>query len=109
MIGSSSLYQLHGMLHEIVQHGEAVAHAARAAGQVHDERAAAYAGHAARERSAMEAWIDAEAHGFGDARRLALEHVKVGTRFDVDCRGERIPAEVVNRPFWTEGSAKKGA
>ena len=40
---------------------------------------------------------------------LPLEHVKVGTRFDVECRGERIPAEVVNRPFWTEGSAKKGA
>jgi aminomethyltransferase len=31
----------------------------------------------------------------------------VGTRFEVECRGERIPAEVVRKPFWTEGSVKK--
>jgi len=31
----------------------------------------------------------------------------VGTRFEVECRGERIPAEVVKRPFWTQGSVKK--
>jgi aminomethyltransferase len=31
-----------------------------------------------------------------------------GTRFEVDCRGERIPAEVVKLPFYTRGSARKG-
>jgi aminomethyltransferase len=33
---------------------------------------------------------------------------KVGTEFEVDCRGNRIPAKVVKRPFYTEGSVKKG-
>jgi aminomethyltransferase len=31
----------------------------------------------------------------------------VGTRFEVECRGERIPAEVVRRPFWKYGSARR--
>src|SRR5919205_609994 len=30
-----------------------------------------------------------------------------GTRFEVECRGERMPAEVGSRPFWEKGSAKK--
>ena len=30
-----------------------------------------------------------------------------GTLFEVECRGERIPAEVVRKPFWTQGSVKK--
>ena len=33
---------------------------------------------------------------------------KAGTKFEVDCRGERLPAEVVKMPFWTKGSARKG-
>ena len=33
---------------------------------------------------------------------------KVGTKFEIDCRGERIPAEVVARPFWKQGSVRKG-
>ena len=33
---------------------------------------------------------------------------KPGTAFEVDCRGERIPAEVVKMPFYAKGSAKKG-
>jgi aminomethyltransferase len=28
-----------------------------------------------------------------------------GTRFEVEIRGERAPAEVVKRPFWTKGTA----
>ncbi|HEX7023418.1 MAG TPA: glycine cleavage system aminomethyltransferase GcvT [Gemmatimonadales bacterium] len=32
---------------------------------------------------------------------------KVGTKFEVECRGEKIPAEVVRRPFYTKGSVKK--
>ena len=32
---------------------------------------------------------------------------KVGTKFAVECRGERIEAEVVKRPFYTKGSVKK--
>jgi len=34
---------------------------------------------------------------------------KVGTRFEIDCRGERMPAEVVARPFWKQGSVRKGS
>lgn len=30
-----------------------------------------------------------------------------GTTFEVDCRGERIPAEVVARPFWKNGSVRR--
>jgi aminomethyltransferase len=30
-----------------------------------------------------------------------------GTRFEVEIRGERYPAEVVRLPFWTKGSARK--
>jgi aminomethyltransferase len=32
---------------------------------------------------------------------------KVGTTFEVECRGERMAAEVVSRPFWKKGSARK--
>jgi aminomethyltransferase len=38
---------------------------------------------------------------------LPIEAAKAGTRFEVECRGERLPAEVVKLPFWTKGSAKK--
>ena len=31
----------------------------------------------------------------------------VGTRFEVECRGERIPAVVVARPFWKKGTVRK--
>jgi glycine cleavage system aminomethyltransferase T len=32
---------------------------------------------------------------------------KPGTKLEVECRGERLPAEVVKLPFWTRGSVKK--
>jgi aminomethyltransferase len=32
---------------------------------------------------------------------------KIGTEFEVECRGEKIPAEVVKRPFYEKGSVKK--
>jgi aminomethyltransferase len=38
---------------------------------------------------------------------LPAAAAKIGTTFEVECRGERIPAEVVTRPFWTLGSVKK--
>jgi aminomethyltransferase len=38
---------------------------------------------------------------------LPADSAKVGTRFEVECRGERIPAEVVKRPFYTKGSVRK--
>ncbi len=38
---------------------------------------------------------------------LPAAAAKVGTRFEVEMRGERMPAEVVTRPFWKKGSAKK--
>ena len=30
-----------------------------------------------------------------------------GTRFEVECRGERLAAEVVKLPFWTRGSVRR--
>ena len=30
-----------------------------------------------------------------------------GTRFEVECRGERLAAEVVKLPFWTKGTVKR--
>jgi aminomethyltransferase len=32
---------------------------------------------------------------------------KPGTRFEVECRGERLVAEVVPRPVWTRGSVRR--
>jgi aminomethyltransferase len=40
---------------------------------------------------------------------LPAAAAKLGTKFEVECRGERLPAEVVSRPFWKKGSAKKTA
>ena len=34
---------------------------------------------------------------------------KTGTKFEVEVRGERMPAEVVSRPFWKKGTARKGS
>jgi aminomethyltransferase len=36
---------------------------------------------------------------------LPAEAARPGTRFEVGCRGERVPAEVVTRPFWKRGTA----
>jgi aminomethyltransferase len=38
---------------------------------------------------------------------LPVASAKIGTAFEVECRGERLPAVVVKRPFWTKGSVKK--
>jgi len=38
---------------------------------------------------------------------LPVDAAKVGTAFEIDCRGKLVSAEVVKRPFWKEGSAKK--
>ena len=38
---------------------------------------------------------------------LPADAAKVGTRFEVEIRGERVPAEVVKRPFYTKGTARK--
>ncbi len=39
---------------------------------------------------------------------LPAAAAKPDTRFEVECRGERIPAVVVRMPLYTKGSAKKG-
>lgn len=39
---------------------------------------------------------------------LPAAHAKAGVEFEVECRGTRIPAVAVKRPFWTKGSVKKG-
>lgn len=38
---------------------------------------------------------------------LPAAAAKIGTTFEVECRGERIPAEVVRKPFYSQGSVKK--
>ena len=38
---------------------------------------------------------------------LPAAAAKAGTKFEVDCRGERLAAEAVKLPFWTKGSVKK--
>lgn len=38
---------------------------------------------------------------------LPAASAKVGTKFEIDCRGQRVEAEVVRRPFYTEGSVRK--
>ena len=38
---------------------------------------------------------------------LPTAAAKAGTKFEVEVRGEKHPAEVVKRPFWTQGSARK--
>jgi aminomethyltransferase len=38
---------------------------------------------------------------------LPAASAKVGTEFEVDCRGQRVSAVVVKKPFYTKGSAKK--
>ncbi|HEY7613025.1 MAG TPA: glycine cleavage system aminomethyltransferase GcvT [Gemmatimonadales bacterium] len=38
---------------------------------------------------------------------LPAAAAKPGTRFEVEIRGERVPAEAVKRPFYTKGSVRK--
>jgi aminomethyltransferase len=38
---------------------------------------------------------------------LPVAAAKPGTRFEVESRGARIPAEVISRPFYTKGTARK--
>lgn len=40
---------------------------------------------------------------------LPAAAAKNGTRFEIEIRGRRVPAEVVPRPFWKQGSARKKA
>jgi len=39
---------------------------------------------------------------------LPAAAAKMGSKFEVECRGERLAAEVVSQPFWKKGSANKG-
>jgi aminomethyltransferase len=38
---------------------------------------------------------------------LPAAAARLGARFEVECRVERLPAEVVKRPFWERGSVRK--
>ncbi|MCC7133252.1 MAG: glycine cleavage system aminomethyltransferase GcvT [Gemmatimonadales bacterium] len=38
---------------------------------------------------------------------LPAAQAKTGTRFEIECRGEKLPAEVVKRPFYEKGSVRK--
>jgi aminomethyltransferase len=37
---------------------------------------------------------------------LPLAVAKAGTKFEVEIRGKRVPAEAVPTPFWTKGSRR---
>ena len=39
---------------------------------------------------------------------LPIEAAKAGSTFEVEIRGEKVPAEVVKMPFYKQGSVKKG-
>jgi aminomethyltransferase len=39
---------------------------------------------------------------------LPAEAARPGTRFQVECRGEKVEAEVVKMPFYKDGSVRKG-
>ena len=38
---------------------------------------------------------------------LPVAAAKTATAIEIECRGERLPAEVVPRPFWTRGSVRR--
>jgi aminomethyltransferase len=38
---------------------------------------------------------------------LPADVAKPGTKFEVQVRGDKLPAEVVKRPFYAKGSARK--
>ena len=38
---------------------------------------------------------------------LPTHSVQAGTRFLIDCRGKKVPAEVVKLPFYQGGSVKR--
>ena len=38
---------------------------------------------------------------------LPVAQAQVGAGFEVECRGERLPAEVVKRPFWEKGTVRR--
>jgi aminomethyltransferase len=40
---------------------------------------------------------------------LPIEATRHGTKFHIDIRGEKIEAEVVKKPFWEKGSARKAS
>lgn len=53
--------------------------------------------------------------GFGPSLQEAIgttylpsHSTQPGSAFEIDCRGKRVPAEVVAMPFYTEGSVKSG-
>ena len=76
-------HQLHRVLDETVQHGQTVADAAGAAGEVDDEGARADAGGTAGERGAREAGVDCHPERLRDAGRLLVEHGTRGLGRDV--------------------------
>ena len=79
----SSPHQLHRMLHQVVQHGEPVPHAAGAAGEVHDQGLAADAGEAAGKGGPREAGEGAHPERLGDAGCFLLENGAGGFGGDV--------------------------
>ena len=79
--------EIHRVLDQVVEHRQPVAHAAGAAGQVDDQRAAADAGRAARERGARKPRVDRHPERLGDAGGLLVEHGAGGFGGDV-ARGE---------------------
>ena len=83
MVGRRAADDVHRVLDDGLERGEHVAHAARGAGQVHDERAVTHAGHAGAERRARKARAGHGAQPLGDAGGVALDHDTRRRRRDV--------------------------
>jgi aminomethyltransferase len=64
--------------------------------------------HAGREVDVARSGTLSPSLGYGiGTTYLPAAVAKPGTRFEIECRGERLPAEAVKLPFWTKGSVKK--
>ncbi|HUR93773.1 MAG TPA: glycine cleavage system aminomethyltransferase GcvT [Gemmatimonadales bacterium] len=64
--------------------------------------------HAGREADIVRSGTMSPSLGVGiGTTYLPADIARPGTRFEVECRGERLPAEVVKLPFWTQGSVRK--
>src|ERR1051326_8707480 len=72
--GVLTMDELHRVLDPPLEHREPVTHAARAAGEIHDQRRPPHAGESAGKRRAGEARYRRRPDRLGDAGRLAVEH-----------------------------------
>jgi aminomethyltransferase len=64
--------------------------------------------HAGREVDVVRSGTMSPSLGVGiGTTYLPAAVAKPGTQFEIECRGERLPAEVVKLPFWGKGSVRR--